>query len=156
VVSGRSQTGYLFLQNNAPICWKSVKQTVTATSTNHSELLAFHAATKEAVWLYNTNKLIKGQAGLDAPSKSITIFEDNAGVVAQVQAGFIKSENTKHVNPQIFSFTQELISGGCIDVQKVESAHNLADFLTKPLPAHHHRRLVEAAGMKLLHELISN
>jgi hypothetical protein len=146
----------LFLHNKAPICWKSVKQTVTATSTNHSELLAFHAATKEAVWLHTTNKLIKDQAGLTTASKPITIFEDNAGVVAQVQAGFIKSENTKHVNPQIFSFTQELISGGYIEVQKVESAHNLVDFLTKALPAHTHRRLIQAAGMKLLHELISN
>ena len=28
--SGRSQTGYIFLKNNAPISWKSMKQTLTA------------------------------------------------------------------------------------------------------------------------------
>jgi hypothetical protein len=50
-ISGKSQTGYIFLKNNAPISWKSVKQTVTATSTNHSELIAFHEATREAIWL---------------------------------------------------------------------------------------------------------
>ena len=48
-VSGKSQTGYIFIKNNAPIMWKSVKQTVTATSTNHSELVAFHEAAQEAV-----------------------------------------------------------------------------------------------------------
>ena len=51
VRTGKSQTGYVFIKNNAPILWKSVKQTITATSTNHSELLAFHEATRELVWL---------------------------------------------------------------------------------------------------------
>lgn len=81
VVSGRSQSDYLFLQNNAPIYWKSVKQTVTATSTNHSELIAFHAATREAVWLHMLNRIIKDQAGLSNKPPPITIFEDNAACV---------------------------------------------------------------------------
>ena len=42
--SGKSQTGYIFIKNGAPISWKSVKQTVTATSTNHAKLIAFHEA----------------------------------------------------------------------------------------------------------------
>lgn len=86
----------------------------------------------------------------------ITIFEDNAACITQIGAGFIKTDNTKHVDPQIFTFTQQLISAGKIEIQKVESAHNLADFLTKALPAHTHRRLIQAAGMKLLHELLTN
>jgi hypothetical protein len=57
-ISGKSQTGYIFLKNNAPISWKSVKQTVTATSTNNSELIAFHEATQEAVWLCQMHKII--------------------------------------------------------------------------------------------------
>jgi hypothetical protein len=48
-VAGKSQTGYIFIRDGAPISWKSVKQTVTATSTNHAELLAFHEAAMEAV-----------------------------------------------------------------------------------------------------------
>ena len=56
--TGKSQTGYIFLKNGGPISWKSVKQTVTATSTHHSELIAFHEATRELVWLRILQKLI--------------------------------------------------------------------------------------------------
>jgi hypothetical protein len=62
--SGRSQTGYIFLKNNAPISWKSMKQIVTATSANHSELIVFHEATREAVWLRTMHKIITEQCGL--------------------------------------------------------------------------------------------
>jgi hypothetical protein len=102
-VSGKSQTGYIFLKNNAPISWKSVKQTVTATSTNHSELIAFHEATREAVWLRSMNSIILNQCGLNQEEKATVIFEDNAACVAQVGAGFIKSDRMKHIPPQLFS-----------------------------------------------------
>jgi hypothetical protein len=154
VLTGKSQTGYIFLHNNAPISWKSVKQTITTTSTNHSELIAFHEATREAIWLRNVHILTTDQCGLSIAPKPTILFEDNAAVVAQVGAGFIKSNRTKHIEPQIFTFTQELITSGQLEVQKIESAHNIADLLTKALPAYTHRRLVQQAGMKLLHELL--
>jgi hypothetical protein len=154
-VSGKSQTGYIFLKNNAPISWKSVKQTVTATSTNHSELIAFHEATREAVWLRSMDTIILNQCGLSQEEKATVIFEDNAACVAQVGAGFIKSDRVKHIPPQLFGYTQELIQSGQIEVQKIESAHNIADMLTKALPAYTHRRLVHKAGMRSLHDLVS-
>ena len=80
--SGKSQTGYMFLKNNAPITWKSIKQMVTATSTNHSELIAFHEATREAVWIHNLDKTIKAQCGLNYDSQATIIFEDNVACVA--------------------------------------------------------------------------
>ena len=153
VVTGQSQTGYIFLHNNAPISWRSTKKTITATSTNHSEIIAFHEATREAVWLRHLHKTMMEQSGLTTENKPTVIFEDNAACVAQIGAGFIKSDRTKHIDPQIFSYTQDLITIGQIEVQKVESAHNIADLLTKALPAYIHRRLVQAAGMRLLHEL---
>ena len=47
----RSQTGYVFSCNGASISWKSVKQTMVATSSNHSEILALHEASRECIWL---------------------------------------------------------------------------------------------------------
>ncbi|RVW31501.1 Copia protein [Vitis vinifera] len=38
---GRSQTGYVFNCNGTAISWRSVKQTMVATSSNHSEILEF-------------------------------------------------------------------------------------------------------------------
>jgi hypothetical protein len=152
--SGKSQTGYIFLKNNAPIAWKSVKQTVTVTSTNHSELVAFHEATREAVWLRSMDKIILSQCGLAQENKPTIIFEDNIACVPQVGEGFIKSDRVKHIPPQLFGYTQELIQSGQIEVKKVESAHNVADMLTKALPAYTHKQLVREAGMRLHHELI--
>lgn len=151
--NGKSQTGYIFIKNGAPISWKSVKQTVTATSTNHAELLALHEATREAVWLRTIHKIISSQCGFTEEGKPTIIFEDNAACVSQVNAGFIKADRTKHISPQIFGFTQDLIQAKEIEISKVESAHNVADMLTKALPAYIHKRLVQEAGMRQLRDL---
>jgi len=38
--NGRSQTRYLFICGGITISWRSVKQTITVTSSNHAEILA--------------------------------------------------------------------------------------------------------------------
>lgn len=154
--TGKSQTGYIFLRNNAPISWKSVKQTVTATSTNHAELIAFHEATREVVWLRTIDKIISDQCELSHSTRPTTIFEDNATCVAQVTGGFIKANRMKYISPQIFGFTQDLIESGEIEVKKVQSSNNIADILTKALPAYTHRRLVQEAGMRSLQDLVTH
>jgi hypothetical protein len=153
--TGKSQTGYIFLRNNAPISWKSVKQTVTATSTNHAELIAFHEATREVVWLRTIDKIISSQCELIHNTQPTVIFEDNAACVVQVTNGFIKADRTKHISPHIFGFTQDLIESRQIEVKKVQSSHNIADMLTKALPAYTHRRLVQEAGMRSLQDLVT-
>jgi hypothetical protein len=47
----RSQIGFVFLHGGTAISWKSVKQTLIATSTNHSEIIALYEASIECVWL---------------------------------------------------------------------------------------------------------
>ena len=46
-----SQTGYVFTCSNTAISWRSTKQTLTATSSNHYEIIALHEASRECVWL---------------------------------------------------------------------------------------------------------
>ncbi|XP_074329064.1 putative mitochondrial protein AtMg00240 [Apium graveolens] len=43
---GRSQTDYLFTYCDTAITWKSTKQTMDATSSNHVELLTIHEASR--------------------------------------------------------------------------------------------------------------
>ena len=47
----RSQIGYIFTYGNTTISWRSVKQTMVATSSNHLEILAMHEVGRECVWL---------------------------------------------------------------------------------------------------------
>ena len=150
----KSQIGYVFIKNNAPISWKSVKQSVIAMSTNHAELLAFYEATRELVWLRIVDRLLMQRSGLGYDSKPTVLYEDNAACVNQLGTGFIKADRIKHIDPQIFSFTQDLVQKGQLAVKKIESENNVADMLTKSLPGHTHRKLVNKAGMRYLHELI--
>ena len=39
---GRSQIGYLFTYGNTAISWRFVKQTISATSSNHAEIIAIY------------------------------------------------------------------------------------------------------------------
>ena len=91
-VAGKSQTGYIFIRDGAPISWKSIKQTVTATSTNHAELLAFHEAAREAVWLRTMEGIITKQCGIQTKNEPAIIYEDNASCVRQMQSRFIKAD----------------------------------------------------------------
>ena len=151
-VAGKSQTGYIFIRDGAPISWKSIKQTVTATSTNHAELLAFHEAAREAVWLRTMEGIITKQCGIQTKNEPAIIYEDNASCVRQMQSRFIKADWTKHISPHIFTFSQDLVDTGQIEIRKIESENNIADMLTKALPTYKHRKLVSAAGMRFLHE----
>ena len=48
---GRSQIGYLFTCCGTTISWRSMKQTISATSSNHAQIFAIHEASRECVWL---------------------------------------------------------------------------------------------------------
>ena len=46
-----SQTYYVFLCGGTTISWRSIKQTMVTTSSNHSEIIALYEASRECVWL---------------------------------------------------------------------------------------------------------
>jgi hypothetical protein len=49
---------------------------------------------------------------------------------------------------------QDLVETKQVAVVKIESSNNISDMLTKALPAHQHRKLIKAAGMRTLQELV--
>ena len=55
----RSQTGYVFTHGGTARSWRSMKQTIAATSYNHSEILAIHEASREVVWLRSMTQHIR-------------------------------------------------------------------------------------------------
>ena len=71
---GRSQTGYVFNCNGTAISWRSFKQTMVATSSNHSKILTIH----ECIWLRFMIQHIWESCGLFSIKYDPTIlFEDN-------------------------------------------------------------------------------
>ena len=82
VYKGRSQTGYVFNCNGTTILWRSVKQTMVATSSNHSEILAIHETSREYIWLRSMIQNIRESCGLFSIKGDLTIlFEDNAACI---------------------------------------------------------------------------
>ena len=143
----RSQTGYVFSCNGAAISWKSVKQTMVATSSNHSEILALHEASRECIWLRSMIQHIQESCGLPFSKDNPTIlFEDNAACIGQIKGGYIKGDITKHISPEFF-YTHELQKNGEIDVQQIRSSDNLVDLFTKALPTSTFRKLRYKIGM---------
>ena len=151
----RSQTGYAFTYGNTVISWRSSKQTLVATSSNHSEILALHEAGRECVWLRSMIQHIEDTCGLTSTTNTPTvIFEDNAACITQIKEGYIKGDRTKHISPKFFS-THELQQNREIDVQKICSVDNLADLFTKALPTAVFKKLVYCIGMRQVCDICS-
>ncbi|KAL4032173.1 hypothetical protein IC575_005238 [Cucumis melo] len=149
----RSQTGYLFTCGGTVISWRSVKQTMTATSSNHAEILAIHEASRECVWLRSMTHHIRETCGLSFSKNLPTIlFEDNTACITQIKGGYIKGDRIKHILPKLF-YTHDLEENGDISVQQISSKDNLADLFTKALYTSTFEKLVHNIGMRRLREL---
>ncbi|XP_059663813.1 secreted RxLR effector protein 161-like [Cornus florida] len=116
-----SQTGYVFTCGGTAISWQSMKQTVIATSSNHSEILAIHETSRECFWLRSMIQHIRTTCGLSSIKESLTVlYEDNEECIAQMKEGYIKSDKTKYILPKFF-YAHECQKNGDIDIQKIRS-----------------------------------
>ena len=89
---------------------------MVATSSNHSEIIAIHEASRECRWLRLMIHHIQESCGLSSVKDKPTIlFEDNYACIAQIKGGYIKGDRTKHISPKFF-YTHELQKNGEIDV----------------------------------------
>ena len=132
--NGRSQMGYVFMCGGASISWRSMKQTIAATSSNHAKILAIHEASRECVWLRNMTHHIHKVCNLFLEKEAPTVIhEDNAACITQLKDGYIKGDRVKRISPKFF-FTHDLQKDGIITVQQIRSSENLADLFTKALP----------------------
>ena len=81
----------MFTNKDTSISWRSTKQTLVATSSNHSDILALHEANRECSWLRSMIHHIWNSCGLPSKTDNPTVIhEDNAACVVQIKEGFIK------------------------------------------------------------------
>ena len=73
----------MFNYSDTAILWRSIKQTMVVTSSNHSEILAIHEASCECVWLRSMIQHIQETCGLPSIRGNATkLHEDNATCIA--------------------------------------------------------------------------
>lgn len=123
----RSQSSYVMFLGTGPVAWKSTQQKVTAQSTAEAEYMAKAGACKSVIWL----RSLLAQTGIEAITThySSSLFGDN--MAADVMAERIgTSELTKHVGIP-YRLTQDLIEGGVLAQEHVDTSLNVADLGTK-------------------------
>jgi hypothetical protein len=150
--NARTHTGFIFLHGGIAISWKSSKQTLVATSTNHSEIIALFEASRECVWLRRMINHIEQSCGTGSLESPIIIYEDNAACITQTQTGYIKSNITKHIAPKLL-YPHELQQSGEINILQTKSCDNLADLFTNSLPTSSFERCDKGIGMRRLRDL---
>jgi len=151
--NARSQTGYVFTYGGTAISWRSMKQTLVATSSNHAEILAIHEASRECVWLRSVIQHIQDNCKLIPGKEAPTIlYEDNAACIAQLHEGYIKGDRTKHISPKFF-YTHELQKNGDINVLQIRSSENSAYLFTNALPTITLKKLIQNIKFRRLKDI---
>jgi hypothetical protein len=121
-----SITGTIFILYGGPIAWSSHRQKCISTSTVEAEYVAASEATKEAVWIRRILQDFRIDNG-----EPIIIKSDNQGAI-QLTCHLAQRQRTKHINIT-YHFIRSKQEYREIDIQFVNSEHQWADFLTKPL-----------------------
>lgn len=121
----KSNTGYIFLMNGGPVTWASRKQNTVALSTTESEYMAASDAAKEILWLKQF------LSDINEPQESVILNVDNMSAIKLVQNP-VFHKRSKHIDVR-YNFIRTKVEEKLIDIRYIESACQLADFLTKAL-----------------------
>ncbi|KAL4271878.1 hypothetical protein GQ457_13G029750 [Hibiscus cannabinus] len=119
----RSTTGYLFTLAKAPVSWRSTLQSTVALSTTEAEYMAVSEAVKEAIWL---NGLMED---LGVVQSHISLYCDSQSAI-HLAKNQVYHSRTKHIDVR-YHFVREIFEEGKILLQKIATAENPANMLTK-------------------------
>jgi hypothetical protein len=124
----KSTSGYIFKMAGGAISWKSVKQTLTASSTMQAEFVALYGAAAHSMWLKN---FISALGIVDSISRPLKIYCDNSSAVF-----FTKNNKTTSASKHIrikFLVVREMVENNEIEVEHISTEEMTADPLTKGL-----------------------
>ncbi|XP_070025695.1 secreted RxLR effector protein 161-like [Nicotiana sylvestris] len=124
--TGKSTSGYIFLFAGGVVSWKSVKQTIVATSTMEAEFIACYEATSQALWLKN---FISGLRVVDSISRPLRIFCDNLAAIL-----FSKNNKSgsriKYINIK-YLMVRDYVKKQDVSFEHISTTLMIADPITK-------------------------
>ena len=125
----KSTSGYIFMMAEGAISWKSVKHTLTASSTMEVKYVACYEATCHAIWLWS---FISALEVVHSISRPLKLFCDNSPIISF----FRNTKSTscsKHIDVKFF-FMKEKVAESLISIEHTPTTSMSADPLTKGLP----------------------
>ena len=137
----KSTCGYLYLLAGGAISWKSVKQSVIATSTMEAEFVACVEAMVQAKWLRN---FISGLGIVDSIARLLKIYCDNSAVFFSKNDKY--SKGAKHMELKYFAVKEE-VQKQRVSIEHISTNLMIADPLTKGLPPKTFTSHVERMGL---------
>ena len=117
------------MMDGGAISWRSVKQTLTATSTMEAEFVSCFEATLHDVWL---KSFISGLKIVDTISRPLKIFCDNLVVVFMAKNNKSGSQS-KHINIKYLA-TKERVKDKKVFIERINIELMMVDPLTKGMP----------------------
>ena len=118
---------------------RSTLQTEVTLSSTEAELVALSAAAREVIFIMrlimNTNEITDLDFSLNESKFHCTIHEDNQATIAVAEEYRIRPR-TKHINVKYWHFRQFMDKHkDLIDIKWIPTTEQVADMLTKALPA---------------------
>ncbi|KAJ9709816.1 hypothetical protein PVL29_001334 [Vitis rotundifolia] len=129
VDSRKSTSGYIFILAGGAISWRSVKQSMTATSTMEAEFISCFEATSHGVWL---KSFISGLRVMDSISRPLSIYCDNSAAVFMAKNNKSGSRN-KHIDIKYLAI-RERVKEKKVVIEHISTELMIADPLTKGMP----------------------
>jgi len=138
--NAKSTGGYVFLVGGGAVTWRAKQQSIIARSSTEAEYVSASDAAQDAVAV----KRLLEELGIMKNDQLIDLRVDNQSAIKLAQNPIIHNR-TKHINVHYHFVRHHL--GVTVDLKYVRTSENVADILTKSLPAPAHKQHVESMGM---------
>ncbi|XP_071688174.1 secreted RxLR effector protein 161-like [Rutidosis leptorrhynchoides] len=140
----RSCTGYFITLGNAPISWRSKKQSIASRSSAESEYRAMASTVCKVLWL---RWLLQDFDVAQSEATPLMCDNDAARLIA---VNPVYHERTKHVEMDCY-FVREQVASGEIKPCAIRSELQPADIFTKAIGADRFKLLRSKLGVRDLH-----
>ncbi|KAL0313503.1 UNVERIFIED_CONTAM: Retrovirus-related Pol polyprotein from transposon TNT 1-94 [Sesamum radiatum] len=138
----KSQSDFVFKLNGGVVAWKSSKKDTTIDSTTEAEYIVASEAVNEAVWMKN---YIQELGVVPSIAKPVVIFCDNHGIAQATEPR--SYHHSKHILRR-YHLLREIVSRGDCRMDRVSSAENTTDPLTKPMSQIAHTQHLDKMGLR--------
>ncbi|CAN6447027.1 unnamed protein product [Victoria cruziana] len=147
--SRRSTSGYVFTLAGGAISWKSIKQTLVASSTMAAEYIACYKASNQALWLRNFVAGLRIMTGIERP---LRLLCDSSSAV-QFSNNNRSLSKSKHIDIK-YLVVKERTQNGQVSLEHIGTDSMIADPLTKGLPPKVFHKHIASMGVLSLDDVL--